>query len=198
MSVILAMGGFAAAMSASPGPVNILALTSGLNHGMGRTIPFVTGATIGFTLLLALIGLGFSSIVEGHLIALKFLKYLGSVYILTIAYKLIRASGNIDIEVSSKPSFVKGFALQWLNPKAWVACLAGISAFTTVGDFGSLLLFCSIYFVICFIAIFGWAALGHISEILVNNTRRMRFFNCCMGGLLACTAIYLFFSDVKV
>ena len=56
MTQVFAMALFALALSATPGPVNLLALASGINHGLWRSLPFVLGATIGFCALLYLIG----------------------------------------------------------------------------------------------------------------------------------------------
>ncbi|EPP7098025.1 LysE family transporter, partial [Klebsiella michiganensis] len=43
-------------MSISPGPVNMVIISSGANHGFRKTLPFISGATTGFTLLLILVG----------------------------------------------------------------------------------------------------------------------------------------------
>ncbi len=196
MSLIIAMSGFAAAMSATPGPVNIISLTSGLNYGVSRTLPFIAGATVGFTCLLAAIGFGLFGLVDAYPAALRILKYLGTAFILYMAVQFIRSGGTIEMKDRARPSFFKGFLLQWLNPKAWLACLAGVSAFTVAGDATTLVLFCGIYFIICFIGIGGWAVLGSLAEQLINSSRQMKIFNICMGILLAVVSVYLFFSDI--
>lgn len=195
MNSILAMGGFAAAMSASPGPVNLITLTSGLNHGVNRTLPFVAGATIGFTLLLAAVGLGLSGLLETWPTALRLLRYAGTAFILYLALQLVRSSGRLSLETRGRPTFLEGLVLQWLNPKAWLACMAGVSAFTTAGDHGALALFCGIYFLVCFLCVGGWAVLGKAAEALVRSPRQMRTFNRCMGMLLAGVGIYLLLVD---
>jgi threonine/homoserine/homoserine lactone efflux protein len=58
MSVIFAMCLFSLSMSISPGPVNLITLSTGVNHGFKNAMPFVSGATLGFTLLLLMVGLG--------------------------------------------------------------------------------------------------------------------------------------------
>lgn len=60
MTLIFAMCSFALSMSISPGPVNLVTLGSGINHGFLRTLPFVAGASIGFTLILFLLDIGLS------------------------------------------------------------------------------------------------------------------------------------------
>jgi len=52
------MAAFALASSITPGPVNIVALSAGAQFGLRASLRHVTGATLGFTLLLVLIGLG--------------------------------------------------------------------------------------------------------------------------------------------
>ena len=59
--MLISMAIFSISMSISPGPVNLLAMTSGLNHGFSKSLNFVTGATIGFTFLLFVIGYGLGS-----------------------------------------------------------------------------------------------------------------------------------------
>ena len=58
MSLTLSMAAFALAASISPGPVNIVALGSGARHGLRASIGHAAGATLGFCLLLVLVGLG--------------------------------------------------------------------------------------------------------------------------------------------
>jgi threonine/homoserine/homoserine lactone efflux protein len=59
MSPVIAMISFSLTMSISPGPVNMVIISSGASYGVRKTFSFVSGVTIGFTLLLLFIGLGF-------------------------------------------------------------------------------------------------------------------------------------------
>ncbi|MGE6196979.1 LysE family transporter, partial [Aeromonas media] len=58
ISLLLSMSGFALAMSISPGPVNLVALGTGARYGFPASLRHVVGATLGFILLLLLMGLG--------------------------------------------------------------------------------------------------------------------------------------------
>ena len=53
-TLFLSMAAFALAASISPGPVNIVALSSGAQYGFRPSLRHVSGATLGFTLLLVL------------------------------------------------------------------------------------------------------------------------------------------------
>ncbi|KAB0543471.1 LysE family translocator, partial [Pseudomonas palleroniana] len=48
MSLILSMAAFALVASITPGPVNIVALSSGARYGFRATLRHVGGATLGF------------------------------------------------------------------------------------------------------------------------------------------------------
>ena len=133
-TTIFAVGLYALSMSISPGPVNMLALSSGVHLGLRKAMGFVSGATIGFSLLLLAIGLGLGSLVDPTSPLFKLLKFAGLGFIAWIGFRIATSSpqlGGIQGEEmrENAGAFWRGFLLQWLNPKAWLACIAGIAAF---------------------------------------------------------------------
>ncbi|WP_440054099.1 LysE family translocator [Pseudoalteromonas sp. T1lg65] len=191
MSVIIAMSLFALSMSISPGPVNLITLTTGLNFGTRRAMPFVSGATIGFTLLLYLLGLSYYLLVEQFSTLIVILGALGNGFIFYMGVKFIRSKPQLTIEERELPSFIQGVLLQWLNPKAWIACVAGITAFSLSQSHQQLLLFVMIYFVICYSSITAWALFGDKASVLVKSPQHVKVFNQVMGFSLMVIAIYL-------
>ena len=131
MSLLFAMMSFSLAMSISPGPVNMVILSSGVNYGVKKTIPYVSGATIGFTLLLLFIGLGFFQFINTYPFLLTYLAAAGSAYIIYMGYKIAISKPDIQVNQNDLPKFHSGFFLQWLNPKAWIACVSGVSIFSS-------------------------------------------------------------------
>ena len=195
MATIIAMSVFSLAMSISPGPVNLITLSSGANNGLRKTLPFVSGATIGFTLLLVLSGLGMANLVKSYPSFLDYLIYVGGAYIAYIGYKIALSPSDIDFVEVTSPHFMEGFMLQWLNPKAWIACVSGVSAFTVEGSYGILLKFSGIYFVICYASIGWWAIMGDRASNLLKSKNHRRFFNLLMGVSLMIIAFYLIASQ---
>ncbi|QIL91033.1 LysE family transporter [Microbulbifer sp. SH-1] len=191
MSLFFAMFGFSLVMSITPGPVNMVIVSSGVSHGFGRTMPFVSGATIGFTLLLAAIGFGFYQLLEIYPQFLKYLALIGSAYVIYIGSKIAGASGSIDIAERARPRFHEGFLLQWLNPKAWVACVSGVALFSRPESHASLIAFVSIYFLVCYASLALWALAGDRVRLLLGTEMRVRIFNVIMGSLLIACAAYL-------
>ncbi len=195
MQMLLSMAAFALASSISPGPVNIVALSSGAQHGLRASLRHVTGATLGFTLLLWLTGVGLHQLL-GHAPAMMRVTQLAGVaFLLWMAWKLARDDGTLHLDGSGKrPSLLAGAAMQWLNPKAWVAAVAGMSAFAANGEVALVWQFTVLYFVVCYISIACWAYAGTFLRRRLSHAAGMRRFNRAMALLLAGSALYLLLS----
>jgi len=89
------------------------------------------------------------------------------------------------------PSMFYGALMQWLNPKAWLACVAGMGAFVADGDSGLVWQFAAIYLVVCYLSVACWAYAGTFLRGYLSNARGMRLFNRSMALLLVLCAGYL-------
>lgn len=186
--LLIAMFSFLLAMSISPGPVNMIILSSGVNHGVRKTVPYITGATVGFTLLLLFIGFGLSQFVQSNPFLLDYLTVLGSIYIIYIGYKISSTNKEIQItKKSSAPKLYEGFLMQWVNPKAWIACISGASIFSSP-NYEQLLIFSGIYFLVCYGSLAMWAVMGARISSFLKNSHHLKWFNWIMGSLLVLTA----------
>lgn len=197
MSLLLAMISFSLAMSITPGPVNMIILSSGMTYGAKKTIPYVSGATIGFIFLLLFIGFGFSQFIHVYPFLLSYLAIAGSIYIIYMGYKIASSKPELEINERNIPKFYEGFILQWINPKAWIACVSGASLFSDVTSYNSFLTFASIYFIICYLSLGLWAILGDKISHLLKNYFHLRLFNMAMGFILIITAGYLGYGFIK-
>jgi len=195
MSLIIAMSLFALSMSVSPGPVNLVTFSSGLNYGFMRSLPFVAGAALGFTLLLVVVGLGLGEIIALSPVLMQVLAYAGTAFVCYMGYKIATAHPELPGASERQPHFFQGAALQWLNPKAWIASLSGVSAFeATLGN--GLFIFASLYLVICFFSIAVWAFAGARVSGLLYDRSNLQWCNRIMGGLLVIVAIYLLYLHI--
>lgn len=196
MSVIFAMCLYSFSMSITPGPVNLITLSTGINHGFRYALPFISGASIGFALLLYCIGLGFNQMFDEYSHIMQVLGICGSLFICYIGYKIASSTSDLQINKTEYPTFFHGLLLQWLNPKAWIASLAGISAFNLTGSSNQLLMFVSIYFAICYLSISSWAFMGTKISALLYKPKHLRIFNIMMGVSLIGVSMYLLFSQI--
>ncbi|MDN3234759.1 LysE family translocator [Pseudomonas sp. WAC2] len=192
MDVLFSMAGFALASSISPGPVNLVALSSGACYGFRKSLRHVTGATTGFTALLLLIGLGLYEVLARIPELIKLIQWSGVAFLFYMAYQLAMDDGVLDIkEEGSGPSMMRGALMQWLNPKAWLASLAGMGLFVADGNTVMVWTFAILYFVVCYGSVACWAFTGSFLRRYVQRPARVRFLNRMMAGLLVASALYL-------
>lgn len=190
-TAILPMALFSLTTSISPGPVNFIALSLGTQKHKRQAFAFVSGATIGFTVLLALLGLGMEQLLTTYQPLLMVFNILGSLFIAYLGYKIFISQSPISTDRNNVGGFMHGFLLQWLNPKAWGSCLAGHAAFQTSNATELLALFTLIYLIVCFLGVGSWAVAGTQISHLLSNQRTLRLFNRLMGSALILLALFL-------
>ena len=72
----------------TPGPNNVVASYSGFNFGIKKTIPHIFGVTFGFTSVVFALTIGLVNIFKLFPIIQTILKYLGSLFLIYLAYKI--------------------------------------------------------------------------------------------------------------
>lgn len=192
MSLILSMAAFALATSITPGPVNVVALSAGARFGFVASQKHVLGAAVGFTLLLVLIGLGLHEVLVRWPILIRLIRWGGVAFLLYMAWKLAVDDGRLDADgAQTAPSMLYGAIMQWLNPKAWLACVAGMGLFVADGDAAQVWLFAALYLVICYLSVACWAYAGTSLRRYLHNPKGVRLFNRSMAALLVASVGYL-------
>ena len=204
-SIWMAMFGFALSMSISPGPVNMLIIATAAQWGTRRAWAVVSGATIGFTLLLAVVGWGLAGLLQRHPLWLQAMGVVGALFIVFMASKLISSPVSPSAveknmaEQTPEPTAVAeaapGFLLQWLNPKAWIAAAAGTALFAQAAVPHALWTFIGIYFVVCYASLALWAWAGGVLSPFLQQGQRMRGFSVVMGVLLCLTAVFMLWQQ---
>lgn len=191
MTLLYSMAAFALAASITPGPVNVVALGAGARFGLWPSLRHVTGATVGFVVLLVAVGFGVYELLSRVPVLMHAIQWFGVAFLLYMAYKLAIDNGELnDGDAHRGPTLAKGAVMQWLNPKAWLAALAGMGAYTA-GDPTRIWQFAAIYFVVCWCSVGCWAAAGAMLRHRMRDARRVRRLNCAMAALLAGSAVYL-------
>ncbi|MNS30429.1 Cysteine/O-acetylserine efflux protein [compost metagenome] len=192
MSLMMSMAAFALVASITPGPVNIVALSAGARFGFRASQRHVAGATLGFVLLLVLMGLGLHELLQQWPALTQGVRWAGVAFLLYMAFKLAADNGRVQASESAQaPSMLYGAIMQWLNPKAWLACVAGMGAFVADGEARLVWQFAAIYLVICYVSVGCWAYAGTFLRGFLNNPVGMRLFNRVMALLLVVSAVYL-------
>ena len=119
---LLAFMLFALATSITPGPNNIMLMTSGVNFGFRASLPHMLGVSFGFALLLMSTGFGLSELFTHYPEIYVVMKWLGVLYFVYYAWKLasvpikpILASGSTLTDRAWR--FRDAVSFQWINPK---------------------------------------------------------------------------------
>ncbi|ENM5780359.1 LysE family translocator [Vibrio mimicus] len=183
---------FAVSSSVTPGPNNIMVMTSGLNFGVKKSLPLLTGICVGFTVMLLLVGLGFAQLFVTFPSLHLIIKCVGVLYLLYLAYLIVRSSGEVESSEQSQPfTFMKGALFQWVNAKAWVVATGAIAAFTTVGAsfFSQNLMIAATFFLVSFPCVGVWLMFGSMLKNALNSPRSRAAFNYAMSGLLVLSVV---------
>lgn len=171
----------------TPGPNNTMLLTSGLNFGFRRTLPHVFGVNVGFSFLVAVVGLGLGAIFAAYPALYTILKYAGAAYLLYLAYA-IATSGGIDEkgEKRGRPLSFFGAALfQWINVKGLVIAIGSLTTYSAIAPYPYNVLVLSLIFgIIGFFSSTTWALFGSGLRRFLSTPRSIRIFNVSMALLL--------------
>lgn len=185
--LLSSLAAFAFVMSITPGPNNVIALSSGLNFGVRRAIPFCSGVALGFPAMLAILAMGFKAVLLAAPRAFDVIRVAGIAYLLWMAWHIATADSIDDgAQTRSKPvTFLQGCALQWVNPKAWTIAIGALAAYTVADNFWpSIVAMCVLFAVIAWPSTFVWALFGEMVKRWLSTPSRLRLFNVTMAMLL--------------
>ncbi len=185
ISVIPVVARFSLVATITPGPNNIMVMTSGANFGFRQTTPHLLGIVIGFLFMIVLAGLGLMALFD-RFPALNFaLKTASIIYLLFLAWKIANSTPPEDEAETGRPlTFLQGAAFQWVNPKAWAMGLTAITLYAPDQSLVSVALIAIAFTVIGLPAISLWAVMGVSLRQFLSNRFRLRTFNFVMAFLL--------------
>ena len=189
--LLFALVSFAFASSITPGPNNMMLMSSGLTYGFKRTIPHMLGVSLGHAGMLVCIGLFLGQVFEAVPQLYTALKYAGAAYMLYLAYKIAR-SGPVEAkEGSAKPlTFLQAAAFQWVNPKAVIMAITAVSVYTThEGYYAQVLIVGLVFCLVNFPSVSTWAFFGTALRRFLKDEKKVRIFNIMMAGLLVLSLI---------
>ena len=192
-NIFFALISFYFVMYVTPGPNNAMVLASGLKFGFLKTIPHMSGITIGHITQLILVCFGLGKIFQIFPEIQNVLKILCAIYLLYLGYKIIGSFNKIKEDGSKPLKFYEAALFQIVNPKAWTISTMAASSFLPKD--GNLII--SIFFiafvalVICPISISPWAAFGSAIRKFVKNKRIKALIEYFLAFLLLITAILI-------
>ncbi len=169
----------------TPGPNNIMLMTSGANVGFVRTIPHMLGVIFGFAFMLILVGFGLIQIFQTYPQLEFILQMVSAIYLSYLAYKIARSEPiNSDNRDYKPMSFLAAASFQWVNPKGWSMALSVMSIYATSSDMFSVLLIAFVFICINVPTVSFWTVAGKELQKRLKTPKHLKFFNYSMAGLL--------------
>lgn len=190
---------FSFVSSITPGPNNIMLLTSGVNFGFLRTIPHMLGVAIGFFILASCVGLGLGALLKLYSDLFFLLKIAAGLYLLYLSWRIAFNDSLYADGVSKKRpmSFLEACLFQWVNPKAWIMAITSMSLYVQAADpIISIFWVASIFTFINLPSVSCWAWFGVGLRQFLSLPSRLRMFNITMAVLLVASIIPIFMSEV--
>ncbi len=196
-SLLIAFIMFATVMFFTPGPNNIMLLSSGLTYGFRRTLPHVVGITIGFAFMVGAVGLGLGTIFITYPVLQTILKYAGVAYLIYLAVHIAMSGpATPDQDDARGPMTFWGAAMfQWINAKGWVMVIGTITAYAGIASFPwNIVIQVVLSLLLGTLSCAAWAAFGSALRPILTSPRAVRAFNIVMA-LLLLASLYPVFMD---
>jgi len=191
ITALISLLSFAFVTSSTPGPNNVMLMSSGLNFGFKPSIPHMLGVVFGFPLMIVLVGVGLLQMFELVPYSYSVLKILSVSYLMYLAWRIANTKSIGSGEKTTKPlRFIHAALFQWVNPKAWVMALTAISVHTP--DARPLY---SIFIVALAFVISGtfssssWTLLGNQLNRFIQSPKKLRAVNIIMAILLVASLV---------
>jgi len=188
---ILSMALFWIVAAYTPGPNNVIASYSGFNFGIKKTLPHIFGVALGFTFLIFLLTIGLVNVFKIFPIIQVSLKYLGSIFLVYLAYKIYFSKIDSGKKNENPVKFIETFLFQFLNPKGVLIGIIIVSTYVENGEnylkyATQVILFA---FLVSLSSITFWTFVGKYLRKFATNEKFIKYFNCVMSLLLILSII---------
>ncbi|MCM3626655.1 LysE family transporter [Paenibacillus glycanilyticus] len=174
----------------TPGPTNILILSTVTSAGTGRAMKFSYGSAVGFGLLLVLSAALNTLLLTVMPRILVVMQLAGSLYMVCLAYRMVKKNTSPKA-VNQTASFLSGFVLQFLNPKTVLFAMTVLPTFIMPYYSGLSMVSLSILVItlIGFSAFLTWVLFGAVFKEFLHKHHTA--VNLIMALFLAYAAIMI-------
>lgn len=118
----------------SPGPNNLMLMTSSAKFGIAATVPHAAGIVFGFPLMVFVVGLGLGEVFTAYPWISTVMRYGAAIYFLWMAWTMLGLKVGNASGGERPMRLYEAAAFQWINPKAWVMAIGFVALFVPPGD----------------------------------------------------------------
>lgn len=192
MEIFIAVLFFAFSTTITPGPNNVMIMSSGVNYGVRASVPHFLGICLGFPLMVLLVGFGFGVVFDKFPNLHQLIKVIGVLYLLWLAWHIASAEPKAIQKGKKKPfTFWQAALFQWVNAKAWMMASGAVAAYTTVqgNPVIEVLAITLAFLLMAFPCVGAWLLFGSLLRKVLSNSVFQRVFNITMGLILVASII---------
>lgn len=200
-TLLVSLTGFAFISAITPGPNNILLMSSGALFGWQRSLPHLGGILLGFAILMSSAVLGLGSVVAQWPWLVTVVRVLGAAWLawMSLRYFLAGVRGpEANAESSAAPisrpfRFHEGVLFQWVNPKALILVISAAGAYIAIADsiVRRALIIVGVFFVAGAVSCSIWMIAGDALNRYMSSGKSARYVNLGMGILILLTAMHI-------
>ncbi len=184
---LLSSAGFILVMVGTPGPNNLMLMASGVNFGIRRSLPLLAGIVFGCQALLLAAAFGLAQLLTLYPEAMVLLRVFCALFLLYMAWLLVssKAAGDSAGPATRPMTFWQATLFQWVNPKAWMICLALIAVYAHPASLVETTARASLVLLVVGTPIMlAWNIGGLALRYWLRQGARLRWFNRIMALLL--------------
>ena len=202
IALFISLIGFAFVASITPGPNNLLLMSSGALFGWRSSLPHLGGILLGFAVVMTSAVFGLGTLVEQWPWLLEVVRVLGASWLAWMSLRYFKAAirindieGRMDVAPISRPfRFFEAVLFQWINPKAIVAALSSAGAYIAIADLAwqRAIIIAGVFFFTGLIACATWMIAGDALNKYMSTGKAAPWINIAMALLILGTAVFIF------
>ena len=156
-----------------------------------KTIPHILGVTLGFTALIISLIVGLINVFKLYPLIQEVLKYLGTLFLLYLAFKISFSNSNNNSSSENPVKFIETFLFQYLNPKGVTVAIIVVSTYVELGEnyINHAMQIILLALIFSSTSITCWTFIGKFLRKFATNEKFIKYFNYVMSLLLILSII---------
>jgi threonine/homoserine/homoserine lactone efflux protein len=193
--------GFAFIASITPGPNNLLLMSSGALFGWRPTLPHLGGIQIGFAIVMTSAVFGLGKLVDAWPWLVTLVRVAGASWLAWLSLRFFKAAvrdGDTESRMEAAPisrpfRFYEALLFQWVNPKAIVAAISTAGAYIAIADeaWQRAIVMVSVFLTVGGIGCATWMIAGEKLSRYMSSGKSATWINAAMGALILLMAAYI-------
>ena len=201
VALFISLIGFAFVASITPGPNNLLLMSSGALFGWRSSLPHLGGILLGFAVVMTSAVFGLGTVVDRWPWLLAVVRILGASWLAWMSLRYFKAAirdadteARMDAAPISRPfRFIEAVLFQWINPKAIIAALSSAGAYIAIADLAwkRAVIIAGVFFITGLIACSTWMIAGDALNRYMSTGKSAPWVNAGMALLILGTAVFI-------